>query len=126
LSAERQMREAADLLAQAQERLARAQELCRHAMAFWTREMRDATKPCPPSELPDSKLGPALAKVRDYLRPAPGKPPDPLFDKMIGAIGLDAARLYASTASDAEPVALWDGLLDYARRRNPAGMERAE
>lgn len=124
--AARHVQAAREALTAAYKELDAAAALAEHAIAFWTGRMRDSTAPCPPSELPDSRLGPALRKVRDHLRPAPGRPPSPLFDKVVQAVGLDHARLHAEGAPDADPGALWDGLLDFARRSDPAAMERAE
>lgn len=64
-----------------------AEELYRHQLDQWTRTVRDAAKPCPPSELPRSKLGGPLTRVREFLRPALGRPPDPLFDDVVGKLG---------------------------------------
>jgi hypothetical protein len=80
------------LLDEALSQLDKAVQLAQHAIDYWTGQMRRRTAPARPSELPDSKLGSQLTRIRDYLCPAPGARPDPMFDEILERMGLEQAR----------------------------------
>jgi hypothetical protein len=110
------------LLGTAIEELVNATILARHAIDYWTGVTGRRTVPLPasqlPSALPEGELGPQLARIRDFLRPAPGRPPDPIFDDVVGRLGVRLARHVVSQEEDASIEMRWATLRMVADRKN--------
>lgn len=72
-----------------------ARALYLHQLEQWCEKVRTPVAAVLPSQLPDRTLGPHLTRVRDFLCRAPGQPVDPEFDRVVGGLGVAAARLVA-------------------------------
>jgi hypothetical protein len=101
--------------------------LYRHQLGAWSERVRTPVEAVLPSELPDRTLGPALAKVRGFLCRAPGAPVDPEFDRVVGAVGLGAAKEHAEFGAALPVDEAWRILRRWADTVAAAPqMERAE
>lgn len=97
-----------------------------HQVEQWSERVRTPLDSVLPSQLPDRTLGPALREVRDYLRHAPGAPVDPEFDRVVGGLGVAAARLVAERHAHRGTDVAWIELARSLADRPGAAADRME